>query len=52
MLGALKSDRDRRSKRKTHDGDPEPNISFGQLIADEEFLALEHLFDPAQGLKY
>ena len=52
MLDALKSDRDKRSKTKTHDGNPEPNVSFGQLIADEELLALEHLFDPAQGLKY
>ena len=30
---------------ETHGGDPEPDIGFGQLVPDEKFLALEHLFD-------
>ena len=41
-----------RGKEKTHDGDPKPDVSFGQLIADEELLvALELLFDLVQGFE-
>jgi len=37
---------------EANDSDPEPNISFGQLITDEEFLALEYPLDLVQGLEH
>ena len=51
VLDTPKNEYPMRSDAEMHDGDPKPNASFGQLIADEEFLALEHLFDLVQGLE-
>jgi len=34
------------------DSDPKPDVSFCELITDEEFLALERLFDLVQGLEH
>ena len=41
-----------RGGNKTHDSNPESDVSFSELIADEKFLALEHLFGLVQGLEY
>jgi len=37
---------------EANDGNPKPNVGFGQLFADEEFLALENLFDFVQGFEH
>jgi len=42
----------RRCNVKTHDRDPEPDVGFSEVITNEEFLALEQLFNLVQGLEY
>ena len=49
---SLSGNKRRFSKASTHHRDPKPDISFGQLIADEKFLSLEYLLDFVQGLEH
>ena len=41
-----------RGEAETYDSDPKPDVGFGELIADEEFLAFEQLFDLVQGREH
>lgn len=41
-----------RGEAEAYDSDPKPDVGFGELITDEELLALEQLFDFVQGREH